>query len=504
MSQPPPMPPSRDPNPAPPPLPASSTQGKSGVPIAVTIGLGCLLLYSLFKGGDDKRGDGTGTSGPGGSQPVSEMQSSQPGNSLGLGAVLSRFNHAGGSACVIGPDGAWHAVFQEWETHGSPMLIYHTTSRDGGQSWTTPQDLTNDDSGNGAGFPQMAMDAQGRIFAAWIRFGEQGRVIAQPTLDGPGGYVAGTLTVRQWTGSGWSQPRVMGTPEKIISFCLVQALDGSLQVVWEERGCAILQGSAAGGGTTVLAPEGAIPGAYNDPSYNRLRNIAAVQLRDGGMVVTAERKFENQQQLVMWHGGRFQVLYSDPASYNRNTFNHPAQIFADASGRLHVIYIPHPKDAGREEVRDLDPMTGQQVVIFAGSAGNPIPSFQLVAAGGRAHVAVQMGAPPGSTSSATDVGAVSFDGTTWSAPRMLTGVARGQSYSHTDLPGGDVASGQRYYASHASMALDRSGRVHALTTINAVSIISSGSQETVGGKDYNVVFGGSMSEPALFVLPWNE
>lgn len=486
-----------------PPGAGPAGHGKKPFPIILIV-MGGIVAYWLLGGGKGSEAAGGAPSVPGsGTVEQSSRGGAAPeSGGLGTGAKLSQFDQAGGSACVIGPDGTWHAVFQECASFNQPLYIYHRMSRDGGRTWSAPQDLTDDGTGNGAGFPQMAVDAQGQVYAAWVRFGQQGRVIGQASLDGPGGYEQGTLTVRRWTGSGWGAPTTVGTAEKITTFSLVNARDGSVQVVWVDEGSMIMQAPINGGGARVLVEGNAIPGNHMGSLYGRLTNLAAAPLGDGSMAVLVERKHENQQELVLWQQGQVHVLYSDPKYMNRNTFMYPPRMFADASGSLHVVYIPHPQDAGREEVRDLDLATGQQRVIFAGSAGNAIPGFQLVAAGGRAHVAVQLGAPARSASQTTDVGAVSFDGAKWSAPRILTGLTRGQSFNHTNLPGGEISSSQRYHAAHASMALDGAGRVHALTTIKVISVVSAGSYQNVGGTNYNVVSGGSFSEPALFVLPW--
>ncbi len=77
--------------------------------------------------------------------------------------------------------------------YGKPVFIFHRFSKDGGKTWSVAENISNDNTGNGAGFPRLACDAQGMVYAAWIRFGAGGRAVAEPTLDGPGGYQPGTL-----------------------------------------------------------------------------------------------------------------------------------------------------------------------------------------------------------------------------------------------------------------------------------------------------------------------
>lgn len=420
-------------------------------------------------------------------------------NSLGLGACLSQYEHAAGSASVIGGDGTWHALFQDMPAYGKPVFIFHRASRDGGKTWSAPVNVSEDGTGNGSSYPRLGRDGQGNVFAAWIRFGQDGRVIDSSTLDGPGGYVQGTLMLRKWGGSQWEPTLTVGNLEKVLSFCFFNALDGSLKLLWVDEGGMIVQCPANGGDGLEVVPAGGIP--CDNPTYNRPGNLAAVPDSQGGIILIAERKFENSQELVLWHAGKLHVVAADPKYETRNTFNYPAQIFADASGKIHVLYIPHPKLTEREQLWDLDPVTGQHTVVFSGRGGNDsISNFQLVADNGIAHVAVQWSV--GKVADSTDVAAISFDGTKWSAPRGLTGASRAESFFHKDLPGGDVGVMTRYHAKHASMAIDARGKVHALVTMDALSSFSSGTHQTIGGQNYNVVSGATVSAPSVYVLPW--
>lgn len=421
-------------------------------------------------------------------------------NGLGVGAEISQYKHAGGSACVIGPDGAWHAVFQEKSTYGKPVFIYHRTSRDGGRTWSAPIAISDDGTGNGSGYPQMGKDNQGNVFAAWVRFGQGGMAAAESTLDGPGGYVEGTLMLRRWNGSGWDGPMTVGSAESVCSFCMYNALDGSLKIVWGEKGGVILECPTSGGNATQIVAAGVLP--TDNATYGRPGNLAAWPDNKGGVILLAELKTENTQQLILWHDGQYTPLAADPKYQTRNTFNFPAQLFADASGRLHIVYIPYPQGRAQAELWDIDPTSGQHTVIFSGKNGKEtIERFQLVSDGrGTAHVALQVN--DGNTSDATDIAALSFAGGVWSQPRGLTGNSRAESFFQKDLPGGDVAVLSRYYAKHTSMALDASGKVHALATIDCMSSFSTGSHQVVGGQNYNVVSGASVSEPSVYVLPW--
>lgn len=493
--QPPPSAPSQPPKPS----------GKGGLYLALGCGGALALAVLLVVGGAilifvlSKKSTTAGEvrrDGPSGS-------STEPGgNALGVGAALSQYKHAAGSACVIGPDGTWHAVFQEKSTYGKPVFIYHRASRDGGATWSAPEAISDDGSGNGAGYPQMGKDAQGNVFAAWVRFGKDGFVVAESTLDGPGGYVEGTLMLRRWNGRNWDAAQTVGNPGNARSFCLYNAVDGSLHIVWGEQGSMIAHCPATGGDGTVIVPADGIP--CDNPTYNRPTNLCAIPDDKGGVILLAERKFDNKQELILWHDGRFVTVASDPKYQTRNTFNHPSQMFADTGGRIHVVHMPYPESTAKAELWDIDPQTGKHTVIFSGLGGkDTIQNFQLVVGdGGRAHVTVQWSQGAAGLADCSDIAALSFDGARWSAPRGLTGNSRSESFFHKNLPGGEVAVLERYYARHASMALDAKGQVHALATIDAQSSFSSGTYQQHSGTNYNVVSGATVSQPSLFVLPW--
>jgi hypothetical protein len=178
-------------------------------------------------------------------------------------------------------------------------------------------------------------------------------------------------------------------------------------------------------------------------------------------------------------------------------------MFADATGKVHVIYNPNPKTVEREELWDIDPVSGQHTVIFSGlGPKDAIQNFQVLATGRAAYVTIEWSAKAAIVADSTDVVALTFDGQRWSEPRGLTGNSRAESFFHKDLPGGDVALMEHYHAKHASLAVDATGKVHALATIDALSTFSSGTHERIGGENFNVTSGASVSQPSLYVLPW--
>jgi hypothetical protein len=415
---------------------------------------------------------------------------------LGFGAKLSQYEFAGGSACVITPDGAWHAVFQEESDFGKPSFIFHRISRDGGATWSAPENISIDNKGSGGGFPKLACDAQGNVYAAWVQF----HGAATSLLDGPGGYSPGNLTLRRWSNGQWAAPAILGTPGKVYSFCLFTGVDGTPQVLWEDQGGIIATAPAAGGAAKVVATAGVIPGSNG---FQFGRNLSALAANDGSVSFLAERSQDNSQQLFLWAGGQARALLSDPKFSTRNTFNSPAQMFADPNGDVHVICQPHPQTTERNELWDIDAITGTHKVIFKTSNGGElIQAFQLASRNGKAYVVMEWSAKP--VADSTELIALSFDGAGWSAPQGLTGNARAEkfSYKETSLATG-VGVGTSYHAKHASIALDAQGRPHLLGTISAYSVFGLNGLVSHSGTIYRTTTTGSVAHPSLYVISGN-
>jgi len=480
---------------APPALPpAPTTSSKKALP-CILLGCGALLLLGIVVLGGAafwyfSARSGGGSSGGG--------QAS--GEDLGFGAKLSQYDKAGGSACVITPDGTWHAVFQERSDYGKPVFIFHRFSRDNGATWSATENISNDGSGNGAGFPKLVRDTQGNVYAAWIRFGGDGSAVTDVTLDGPGGYRAGTLTLRRWSGGHWGPLQTLGTARKVASFCFFSGADGAPHVLWMDEGGVMAQAASGGGNNGMVAPAADIP---MDNPLQHPSGLSAMSSSRGNLMFTAERKFDNMQQLVFWSSGGLRVLASDPKYETRNNFNHPAQMFADRGGRLHVIYEPHPKLTERQELWDIDPASGRHQVIFTGRTGEEtIQSFQVAAENGVAQVIMEWSAKPAIVAQSTELVALSFNGT-WSEARGLTGNSRAEKFFFKDMPlASDIAMSTNYHAKHASAAMDTDGKVHLLGTIEALSTFGSSSLERLGGRNYKVTSVGSVGQPSLYVIKW--
>ena len=112
-----------------------------------------------------------------------------------FGQTLTQFEKAGLVDLLIDKSGKYHAVFQESPDHGKPTFIYYASSVNKGATWSKAVNISNDNSGNGAGYPRILQDIAGNIYAIWKRYGNKKSNYPIPSviLDGPGGYTFGTL-----------------------------------------------------------------------------------------------------------------------------------------------------------------------------------------------------------------------------------------------------------------------------------------------------------------------
>ena len=84
---------------------------------------------------------------------------------------ISQFERAGLCDFLIDKSGVYHVVFQESPDNGKPIFIYYSSSSDKGESWSKPIALSNDQTGNGAGYARILQDGKGDIYAIWKRYG---------------------------------------------------------------------------------------------------------------------------------------------------------------------------------------------------------------------------------------------------------------------------------------------------------------------------------------------
>ena len=151
------------------------------------------------------------------------------------GQPISQFERAGLCDLLVDKNGVYHTVFQESPAGDKPTFIYYAASFNKGATWTKPVNISNDNSGNGAGYPRILQDAKGFIYAIWKRYGNKASQypIGGLLLDGPGGYGEGTLFYKVLHGGGWSEAVQLNEVEEAQnSWFATVSPQGSVYVFW--------------------------------------------------------------------------------------------------------------------------------------------------------------------------------------------------------------------------------------------------------------------------------
>lgn len=301
------------------------------------------------------------------------------------GQKISQFEKAGLVDFLIDKAGQYHAVFQETPDYGKPSFIYYASSSNRGASWTKPVNISNDNTGNGAGYPRIIQDGSGTIYALWKRYGntKNGYPIASVILDGPGGCTPGTIFYKVLQGGAWSQAVQLNeveesqyswfptvTPQGVMMVFWTQLSPESIKNKWSYWYYAdylrvvslnAMARSAYTDLTVPSAPEypgGAPPkeGAINFNGFVDAQNLPHFVF---------EEVHDNVQQVKYFDGKQSTVIYNYPKYSTFNNFNHPATLLVDEKGMEHIIFKPAASTLESEEIWDYSPASKQHSVIVS-------------------------------------------------------------------------------------------------------------------------------------------
>lgn len=334
-----------------------------------------------------------------------------------FGQTLSQFEKAGLVDLLIDKSGKYHAVFQESPDYGKPTFIYYASSVNKGATWSKPVNISNDNSGNGAGYPRILQDVAGNIYAIWKRYGNKKSNYPVPSviLDGPGGYTFGTLFYKVLQGGGWSEAVQLNENEQAQnSWFATVTPRGDVMIFWTQLSPESIKNSwsmwyyadylrvVALNGTSHSAitdlntpaapayPGGAPPqeGAINLNGYVDANNIPHLVF---------EEVHDNMQQIKYFDGKLSEVIYSYPKFSTYNNFNSPAAILVDDKGTEHIIFKSAASTLESEQIWDYNPATKKSTVLAAiqkqgvsistfqasqGPAGQMVITFQAGTVGG--------------------------------------------------------------------------------------------------------------------------
>ncbi len=454
---------------------------------------------------------------------------------------LTQYDLAGFCDLAVGPDGGLHALFTERPAHGKPLYLYYRASTDGGRSWTDALNLSDDESGQDAGYARLFFDGKGRLYAAW-RY-----VPLNSLLDGPGGRAPGRLVYRCHDGGKWS-PRVRLGDDQVPTFSWFAAVapDGRAHVVWSQIAAdalaalgwatadyanrvrqATLDGPAVTGVKDLIAPRALLTAPeqqklraagqypkYEDtrPSQQGLVNLRGYITAEGAARFIAERPgipgplgATTGRQIVRWDGTKLVALYTFEKYRTYNTFNDPPALLVDAAGKEHLIRAP--EKAEKPCVRDY-PVGAAELgdpadVIRPTSGPGAILNWQAhQLPGGRMAVTAALSQKGGYDPSDTQL-YVSFsdEGGKWSAPVRIT--PREPKAAPAPGPGHPVTVLVEHRPRFAALAQGKDGRP-GLLVIDSANFLAGVAVKTItssGVRDVTATIPRTEHPAVFFVRP---
>lgn len=407
---------------------------------------------------------------------------------------ISQFEMAGYCDLLIDKAGAYHVVFQENPAYGKPVFIYHSISSDKGNNWSKPVNISNDNTGNGAGSPRILQDGSGTIYAIWKRYGNTADQypVSEVLLDGPGGYGMGTVFYSVLQGGAWSQPiRINETQRAQNSWFATVTPQGKVAVFWAQLGpAAIKVGSLYAYAwycdyvrTAVL--NGTTPGAivdyskpwaptreYEQMPYQGYNNLDGyVDAAGNPHIVFEKQSTDGIQQVNYFNGQTTRVIYSYPKYSTNNTFSNPAKLLVDDKGVDHVILLPLSSTLESEQVWDIDlsTTTNRKTIIFNfQDSGSTIRGFQT-SQGPNGKMAVVVEANPKRLANVEAYGCF-YENGVWQFGGLTSNASK-DDFKSTSL---NTYYGREYFvsltsyqSSYASVAWDGAGRRRMALTLAA-------------------------------------
>lgn len=288
---------------------------------------------------------------------------------------------------LIDKSGVYHAVFQESPDNGKPVFIYYSSSSNKGASWSKPIAISNDQTGNGAGYPRILQDGSGRIYAIWKRYGSAGGKYPQAEgyLDGPGGGDPGTLFYKVLSGGAWSNQVMLNEVETVqTSWFATVTPAGAVQVFWTQASpesiksnltlpwyyCDYLRTVSLNAGTFSAYNNLSVP---SKPTYERgypAEKKGGINLngyidKAGLPHLIYEDNPDNIQQIKYFDGKEQRIVYKYPQYKQGNTYHNPPKLLVDENGADHLVFVPSAATLESEQIWDINLATNITNVLTA-------------------------------------------------------------------------------------------------------------------------------------------
>lgn len=320
-------------------------------------------------------------------QPVVDA----PGNELTAFTELSELDNARYADTAIDAQGTIHVIFSE-VPQGGKATVFYRASRDGGKTWSETFTLSDLDRSKAAGVPHLAIDGQGRVYAAWKAMTESD---TQDSIRG-GAYGA-PLVYRVLENGSWSDLQTIDSNGLVRGWFLSTDPKGQTHAVWVENGIAddgyktisasrfaqaSLTGTEVGPERELYAPGPTRPDdpghIWYLPNYGGLRGYVDAEgtAHWTAFKVPAE-KAEEDSLVVHWDGTQEREVqrYADYATFVGPYYN-PPELLRDAQGQDHILL--QDVKAPRHALLDINPSTGARGTAYATPPKSELKTFQIV------------------------------------------------------------------------------------------------------------------------------
>ena len=403
---------------------------------------------------------------------------------------ISQFGHAGLCDFLIDKSGVYHIVFQENPAIGKPIFIYYASSADKGTNWSKPVTISNDNSGNGAGYARILQDGSGKIYAIWKRYGNTAShyPVSDLILDGPGGYGIGTLFYKVLSGGAWSDAVQLNEYEAAQeSWFATVSPAGAVYVFWTQASPESIKNQRVSWQycdylrTTAL--NGTSHSAYTDMSTPSQPAYAGgyPAKKDGGINLNGYIDAANKphliyedapddiQEIKYYDGKTERIVYSYPKYKQGNTFHNPPHLLTDENGIDHLVFVPSSSMLESEQIWDINLQTNKtNILTQIQKEGVTIRGFQAKQ-GPKGNMAVTFEA--GNMSGNTEAFGMFYSNGIWKNVG-LTNNASKEKFFHKEFVGlggylTSVSSLTTYNSAYASVAYDAAGRKSLVMTITA-------------------------------------
>ncbi len=403
---------------------------------------------------------------------------------------ISQFERAGLCDFLIDKSGMYHAVFQESPDHGKPIFIYYSSSANKGALWSKPVTISNDNTGNGAGYPRILQDGRGQIYAIWKRYGNTASKypVASVILDGPGGYTAGTLFYKVLGTGGWSNAIKLNEMEETQnSWFATVSPQGNVHVFWTQPSwesvknhwltwyyCDFLRTVTLSGTTHSAFTDLNTP---TPPSYAGGAPAAkegAINLNgyvdNAGLPHFIYEDAPTDVQEIKYYDGKSQrVVYSYPKYKQGNTFHYPAKLMVDEKGQDHILFKPSAATLESEQIWDINLATNETTVLASiQKPGIKISGFQANQ-GPKGAMAITFEA--GGISGNTEAFGIYYTNGSWKNVGLTNNASKEKFFTKDFIGLGgyrtNISTLTKYNSQFCAVAYDAAGRKNMLMTISA-------------------------------------